>query len=541
MEGETDIRELEFYVTVEYYKTKKHTTSNVEIKNPSPTENKKPSQPTAIKKAKGSPAEHKPRSKKEEKGVFRSISETIDEIWDWAETQGTAQRDKPHTIEIPEGKSPAVIGKTKVEKKEEKKAVGKCPNCNKEITIAELRQIFLQADQITLTKVAATYNKYMKELGMNTCWNKAHFFAQARIESGAGLHVKNGENFNWYWEKLISEFSAFKTPEGKINAKQWGRVIMDRTDPKCVDVSKENQKKIANWAYSYKFKKGKELGNTQENDGWNFRGKGLLQLTGRKAYAYANTYTQKEGADIITNPDLVISDVSIAVLSSMAFWKWKDIGKLTKGKTNTKEICIQVGKDIDGNHSKKQKVFTESTSKVFKTDTCALGKHIKNDNSSTYDCAYKADSKTAYIDIIVPSNRKKEGLMVIFDNTGILFKCYALALGTGGEDRYTNGGYGNVPNGLWSNKLELNTPNTGVSFGNHGVIRLSPLAGDSLKASSRKGILIHCGHTMGDGKYGLTDNGPLMVTHGCIRVYNKYMPKITDIYEELTKNNKIIC
>ncbi|OWP86573.1 hypothetical protein BWK60_08180, partial [Flavobacterium covae] len=70
---------------------------------------------TAIKKAKGSPAEHKPRSKKEEKGVFGSISETIDEIWDWAETQGIAQRDKPHTIEIPEGKSPAVIGKTKVE------------------------------------------------------------------------------------------------------------------------------------------------------------------------------------------------------------------------------------------------------------------------------------------------------------------------------------------------------------------------------------------------------------------------------------------
>ncbi|QYS92013.1 hypothetical protein JJC04_05165 [Flavobacterium covae] len=86
-----------------YYKTK---TDNLKRRN---------------KKAKGSPAEHNPRSKKEEKGVFRSISETIDEIWDWAETQGTAQRDKPHTIEIPEGKSPAVIGKTKVEKKEEKK------------------------------------------------------------------------------------------------------------------------------------------------------------------------------------------------------------------------------------------------------------------------------------------------------------------------------------------------------------------------------------------------------------------------------------
>ncbi|WP_444671229.1 DUF5675 family protein [Flavobacterium columnare] len=374
MEGETDIRELEFYVTVEYYKTKKHTTSNVEIKNPSPTENKKPSQPTAIKKAKGSPAEHKPRSKKEEKGVFGSISETIDEIWDWAETQGTAQRDKPHTIEIPEGKSPAVIGKTKVEKKEEKKAVGKCPNCDKDITVAELRQIFSQADQITLTKVAATYNKYMKELGMNTCWNKAHFFAQARIESGPSLHVSSGENFNYYWKALITTFGAFQTAEGKENAKLWGRAIKDRTDPKCVDVTLETQKKIANYAYSPPAEKAKELENTQPNDGWNFRGKGLLQLTGRNAYTYVNTYTKKEGADIIANPDLVISDVSIAVLSSMAFWKWKKIDTIVNGKSDTKPVCIKVGKDVDGNHNLKQNVFTTSTSITFQVNKCNLTK-----------------------------------------------------------------------------------------------------------------------------------------------------------------------
>ncbi|WP_375605192.1 hypothetical protein [Flavobacterium davisii] len=59
-----------------------------------------------IKKAKGSPAEEKPKSKKEESGLLNPISETLGEIWDWVETQGTALRDKPHTIEIPEGKSP---------------------------------------------------------------------------------------------------------------------------------------------------------------------------------------------------------------------------------------------------------------------------------------------------------------------------------------------------------------------------------------------------------------------------------------------------
>ncbi|QYS88827.1 hypothetical protein [Flavobacterium davisii] len=68
------------------------------------------------KKAKGSPAEEKPKSKKEESGLLNPISETLGEIWDWVETQGTALRDKPHTIEIPEGKSPAIVGKTKSEK-----------------------------------------------------------------------------------------------------------------------------------------------------------------------------------------------------------------------------------------------------------------------------------------------------------------------------------------------------------------------------------------------------------------------------------------
>lgn len=186
--------------------------------------------------------------------------------------------------------------------------------------------------------------------------------------------------------------------------------------------------------------------------------------------------------------------------------------------------------------------FNNITSKVFKIDECKWGtKETKpkvTGKYSTYDNSYVADNKTAYIDIIVPSNRKKEGLLVFFDDSGILFKCYALALGTGGEDRYTNGGYGNVPNGLWNAGLELKTANVGVSFGNHGVIRLSPKAGDALNASSRSGILIHCGHTMGDGKKGLTDNGALMVTHGCIRVYNADMPQITKHFSDCLASNK---
>ena len=431
--------------------------------------------------------------------------------------------------------------KVVVEVPDEKKKEDKntCPRCKEPVTLAQLKKIFTQADDATLTTAAATYTKYMKELGMDTCWNKAHFFAQAVVESGLKLKVKEGENFNWYFQSLISTFGAFKTDEGKKKAKLWGR---ENLKPKHPGVTPENEKNIANWAYSPSSNMGKILGNTKSNDGWDFRGKGLIQLTGRSAYEYANTYTKKEGADIITNSDMVATDVSIAVLSSMAFWKWKKIYNKCNGISNNKSISTLVGNDVRGSYDEKQKVFTKTTSVVFKIDDCVWGKKTGKikDFFQTYDSKYKADKKTSYIDIIVPSNRKKEGLLVFIDETGILFKCYVLGLGTGGEDRYTNGGFGNVPNGLWDSDLELKTANTGVSFGNHGVIRLSPSSGDSLKAKSRKGILMHCGHTMGDGKTGLTDNGALMVTHGCLRVYNADMPKITNYYSEALAKSKSV-
>jgi uncharacterized protein (TIGR02594 family) len=253
----------------------------------------------------------------------------------------------------------------------EKKKNGKCPNCNKPVTVQELKQIFTSADDTTLKKVADTYTKYMKEFNMDTCWNKAHFFAQAKVESGAGLHVKSGEGFNYFWEALITTFGAFQTAEGRQKARLWGR---PEILPKLPGVSIENQKKIANWAYSPPAAMARQLENTQPNDGWNFRGKGLIQLTGRNAYTYANTYTKKEGADILVNPDLVISDISIAVISSMAFWKWKKIYEKCNNKKATKPVSIKVGKEVRNSYTEKQKVFDDFSSKSFKVNDCKFGK-----------------------------------------------------------------------------------------------------------------------------------------------------------------------
>ena len=53
--------------------------------------------------------------------------------------------------------------------------------------------------------------------------------------------------------------------------------------------------------YSPSTRSGRNLGNSQPDDGANFFGRGYIQLTGRPNY---ERYKQKSGVDIITNPDL---------------------------------------------------------------------------------------------------------------------------------------------------------------------------------------------------------------------------------------------
>ncbi|WP_445722808.1 peptidoglycan DD-metalloendopeptidase family protein [Flavobacterium sp.] len=291
----------------------------------------------------------------------------------------------PTAVKMVENKAAMVVGTQALAPTDEHQ----CPNCNKPITPEELKSIFTEADDDTLKKVADTYSKYMQELGMNTCWNKAHFFAQAYVESGLKLHVSNGENFNYYYEGL-SIFSAFTSVEGREKARLWGRPVRRPSQP---GVTEENQRNIANWAYSYQFSKGKEIGNTLPDDGWNFRGKGLIQLTGRTAYTEANKYTIKEGADIIANPDLVITNISIAVLSSMAFFKWKRINTITNGNTNTRPISVKVGKEVGSSYTEKQNAFNEHTFKVFKINKCSYG---KNEVSSVWVNPLANSQRTYY-------------------------------------------------------------------------------------------------------------------------------------------------
>jgi len=125
MQGERDSKELEFYVTVEYYKNKKHATRNTEIANPGYKPPAAPSRPPAVPrsnprtpvqpsgtapKANGSPAAQKPPSRKEEKGIVDTVTDWWNnlELWDWGESRGTVKPDQKPTAQKPDGKTVSV-------------------------------------------------------------------------------------------------------------------------------------------------------------------------------------------------------------------------------------------------------------------------------------------------------------------------------------------------------------------------------------------------------------------------------------------------
>ena len=62
-----------------------------------------------------------------------------------------------------------------------------------------------------------------------------------------------------------------------------------------------------------------DLGNTQPGDGYKYRGRGMVHLTGRQAYENVDSY-YKTGGTIANNPDLVAQDPVWAARSAIAFY-----------------------------------------------------------------------------------------------------------------------------------------------------------------------------------------------------------------------------
>ena len=121
------------------------------------------------------------------------------------------------------------------------------------------------------------------------------------------------------------ESNNFKTLEENLNyrpetlMKVWPSRFPDLA---TADKYAHNPQLLANKVYAGR------LGNSQENDGWNFHGRGLIQLTGRENYANCGSGM---GVDLIGHPDWLV-DPKYAALSAGWFWNRKQLNALADVK-----------------------------------------------------------------------------------------------------------------------------------------------------------------------------------------------------------------
>lgn len=83
----------------------------------------------------------------------------------------------------------------------------------------------------------------------------------------------------------------------------------------------------------------KDLGNVIKGDGVRFKGRGLIQLTGRTNYT---TYKDFSGFDVVKQPELLCKPVG-AIRSSMWFWKSKGLNELAD-----RDEFVAITKRING-------------------------------------------------------------------------------------------------------------------------------------------------------------------------------------------------
>ena len=147
----------------------------------------------------------------------------------------------------------------------------------------------------------------------------AHFFAQTAHESG-GFKAFS-ENLNYSAKGLRGIFGKYFPTDALARAYE------------------RQPQKIANRVYANRMGNGPE----SSGDGWKFRGRGALQLTGRDNYqAFANYIGRPE---VMDNPDLVATE--LAFESALWFFDKNKLWGICDQGINDAAI-LQLTKRING-------------------------------------------------------------------------------------------------------------------------------------------------------------------------------------------------
>ncbi|MCX8008187.1 MAG: hypothetical protein N3A54_00625 [Patescibacteria group bacterium] len=117
-------------------------------------------------------------------------------------------------------------------------------------------------------------------------------------------NIRKESNF-----ELIEENLNYGNTSNERIRKIFGARVSRVSDAELNTIKRDPQR-FAELIYGNQTSIGRGMGNTEPGDGWKYRGRGLIQLTGKANY---ERFGRKLGVDLVQNPDLLLENENLSI------------------------------------------------------------------------------------------------------------------------------------------------------------------------------------------------------------------------------------
>lgn len=191
----------------------------------------------------------------------------------------------------------------------------------------QLQDILKTDDSERVDSYLAALNACFARYEIDTPLRIAHFLAQVCHESNNFKAVS--ENLNYSSKALTAIFGKYFDAD---SAQQYGR----------------KPEQIANRVYASRMGNGDEA----SGEGWAYRGRGLMQLTGKDNY---QNFSDDYGVDVVANPEQVAEDSQLCVAVAGWYWHTRKLNQYADAD-NIKTITKRINGGYHGLEDREQKL-----------------------------------------------------------------------------------------------------------------------------------------------------------------------------------------
>lgn len=193
------------------------------------------------------------------------------------------------------------------------------------ITASQLIAIFPQSKSVAEV-YAGLFNELFDKYGITTKERAAHFISQVGHESSGFTRLV--ENLNYSAEGMAATWKKRYSTGKMITVK--GRKV---PEPNALALSLHRRPEaIANNTYANRLGNGPE----SSGEGWKYRGRGLVMITGKFNYEEGGKYS---GLDLVNHPEL-LEDPRNATIVSLEYWKSRNLNTIAD-KTTEKNNQVE--------------------------------------------------------------------------------------------------------------------------------------------------------------------------------------------------------